>query len=29
MEMDVVCGMDVDPKAAPAQSGYKGQTDST
>ena len=26
MERDVVCGMDVDPKTAPAQSEYNGKT---
>jgi len=26
MERDVVCGMDVDPSSAPAQSEYKGKT---
>lgn len=26
MERDVVCGMDVDPKNAPAQSEYDGKT---
>ena len=26
MERDVVCGMDVDPKTAPAQSDYSGKT---
>lgn len=26
MEKDVICGMDVDPKTAPAKSEYKGRT---
>lgn len=26
MERDVVCGMDVDPKTAPAQSKFEGKT---
>ncbi|MEX2238802.1 MAG: YHS domain-containing protein [Dehalococcoidia bacterium] len=26
MEKDPVCGMDVDPKAAPASSEYQGKT---
>lgn len=26
MERDVVCGMDVDPKKAPAKSEYNGKT---
>ncbi len=26
MERDVVCGMDVDPSAAPAKSQYQGKT---
>ena len=26
MERDVVCGMDVDPKTAPAKSEYEGKT---
>lgn len=26
MERDVVCGMDVDPKTAPAKSEYHGKT---
>jgi YHS domain-containing protein len=26
MEKDLVCGMDVDPKSAPAKSEYNGKT---
>ena len=26
MEKDLVCGMDVDPKTAPAKTEYKGKT---